>query len=302
MLSTMPELPDIQVYLDALEPRIVGHRVERVIVRSPFLVRTVDPPVSAIEGRRVTRLRRLGKRIVWALEDELFVVLHLMIAGRLAWSAKRGAKPPGKIGLAAFAFPGGTLLLSEAGSKKRASLHVLRGETALAAHDRGGLEVLACGRDEFAGALRRENHTLKRALTDQRLFSGIGNAYADEILLAARLSPLALTSKLDEQEIDRLHAATRETLETWIARLRDETGDGFPAPRRVTAFRPEFVAHGKYGEPCARCGTKIQRIRYAQTETNYCPRCQTGGRILADRSLSRLLKDDWPRTVEELED
>jgi formamidopyrimidine-DNA glycosylase len=296
----MPELPDVTIYLEALRPRIVGQPLERVRLASPFILRSVDPPISAVTGRRVERLHRLGKRIAVDFGDGLYVVLHLMIAGRLRWE-RRGAKPPGKIGLAAFDFPTGTLLLTEASPKKRAALYVVRGADALAAHDPGGLEVLGATVDEFRAVLRRENHTLKRALTDPRLFSGIGNAYSDEILHAARLSPVQLTGKLVDAEIARLHAATQATLREWIERLRAEFGDRFPGAGEITAFRPGFAVHGRYGKPCPVCGAPVQRIRYAENETNYCPNCQTGGRLLADRSLSRLLKDDWPKTLDELE-
>ena len=294
----MPELPDITVYIDALEERVRGRRLERARLKSPFLLRSVDPPIAAAEGRVVERLLRLGKRVVFGLEGDLFLVLHLMIAGRLKWGA-RGAGIPGRLGLAAFDFDSGTLLLTEAGSKKRASLHLVRGEAGLQPFLRGGIEPLEADGATFATALRSENHTLKRALTDPRLFSGIGNAYSDEILHRARLSPMGLTSKLDDAEVARLHAATQETLRSWIARLREERGDGFP--ERVTAFREGMAVHGRFGKPCPDCGTAIQRIVYAENECNYCPRCQTGGRLLADRALSRLLKDDWPRTIEEME-
>lgn len=295
----MPELPDIQIYLDALDARVVGRPLERVRLASPFVLRSVDPPVSEAEGRVVAGLRRLGKRIVFDLGDELFLVLHLMIAGRLRWEP-RGKAVPRRLGLAAFDFPGGTLLLTEAGTKKRAALHVVRGEAALAAHDRGGLEVIAAGLDAFREAVTRENHTLKRALTDPRLVSGIGNAYSDEILHRARLSPLKLTSRLTDEEIARLHGAAGGTLADWIARLRAETGDGFP--RKVTAFRDGMAVHGRYGQPCPDCGTPVQRIVYADNECNYCPGCQTGGTLLADRGLSRLLREDWPKSLEELEE
>jgi formamidopyrimidine-DNA glycosylase len=294
----MPELPDVTVYLEALEGRVLGRRLERVRLASPFLLRSVEPPLSEVEGKRTIQLRRLGKRIVLGLEDELFLVLHLMIAGRLRWR-ERGAALPGRLGLAAFDFEAGTLLLTEAGTKKRASLHVVRGETDLARHDPGGLEVLESDLDAFRNALQAENHTLKRALTDPRLFSGIGNAYSDEILHAARLSPLAMTLRLSDEEIARLHAAVRSTLEAWTERLRRETGTGFP--EKVTAFREGMAVHGRFREPCPACGSPVQRIVYAENETNYCARCQTGGKLLADRALSRLLKDDWPRTIEELE-
>ncbi|HZN03102.1 MAG TPA: DNA-formamidopyrimidine glycosylase family protein [Candidatus Polarisedimenticolia bacterium] len=294
----MPELPDITVYIEALEARVRGRRLEAIRLRSPFLVRSVDPPIAAAEERLVERLVRLGKRIAFALEGDLFLVLHLMIAGRLKWGAK-GMKVPGRLGLAAFDFDSGTLVLTEAGSKKRASLHLVRGEAGLEPLRRGGLEVLDADASAFAAALRRENHTLKRALTDPRLFSGIGNAYSDEILHRARLSPLALTRHLDDEEVERLRAATVATLEDWISRLRAETGSGFP--EKVTAFRPGMAVHGRFGKPCPDCGTAVQRIVSAENECNYCPRCQTGGRLLADRALSRLLKDDWPRTIDELE-
>ncbi len=295
---TMPELPDIVVYLDALAPRIQGQRLERVRLANPFLLRTVEPPRREAEGRRVVGMRRLGKRIVIALEGEVFLVLHLMIAGRLHWK-ECGAKPPGKIGLAAFDFPTGTLTLTEAGSKRRASLHLVRGEADLARHNPGGLEVLDTDLAHFRAALLRENHTLKRALTDPRLFSGIGNAYSDEILHHARLSPLALTLRLADDEIVRLFEATVATLFDWLERLRKDVGAGFP--EKVTAFRADMAVHGRFGQPCPVCGVKVQRIVYAENETNYCPCCQTGGKVLADRSLSRLLKDDWPRSLDELE-
>ena len=295
----MPELPDIVVYIERLRPRIEGQRLEQARVLSPFLLRTVQPPLAEVEGKQVIGLRRLGKRIVIAFEADVFLIFHLMIAGRLHWKPG-GAKPPGKVGLAAFTFTTGTLVLTEAGTKKRASLHVVRGEPALAAHNPGGLEVLDADLSGFRAALRRENHTLKRALTDPRLFSGIGNAYSDEILHWAGLSPLALTQRLDEPEMVRLFEATRQTLLDWTDRLRREVGDGFP--EKVTAFRDGMAVHGRFGQPCPVCGTAVQRIIYAENETNDCPRCQTGGKLLADRSLSRLLKDDWPRSIEELEE
>lgn len=295
----MPELPDIEVYLDCLRPRVIGQQLKRIRLANPFLLRSVDPPVFEIEQREVIGLRRLGKRIVFEFESELFLVLHLMIAGRLQWKSA-GAKPPGKVGLAAFDFSTGTLVLTEAGTKRRASLHVVRGESNLVRLNPGGLEVLEANAQQFRQALRRENHTLKRSLTDPRLFSGIGNAYSDEILHRARMSPLALTSKLTDEEVDRLFRAACETLTDWLARHRRDTADGWP--NKVTAFRPDMAVHGKFGKPCLACGTKVQRIVYAENETNYCPRCQTGGKVLADRSLSRLLKDDWPRTIEELEE
>jgi formamidopyrimidine-DNA glycosylase len=296
----MPELPDIVVYIEALEKRILGQRLEHVRIASPFLLRTAPPPVSSAEGKTVVQLRRLGKRICIGLDGEasLWLVLHLMIAGRLHW-CKRGIKLSPPRGLAAFDFPNGTLLWTEAGSQKRASLHVVAGENGLSALDPGGLEVLGSDLGQFTAVLTSENHTLKRALTDPRLFSGIGNAYSDEILFEARLSPLALTQKLKSEEIARLFAAVRASLDHWTERLRRESADEFP--ERVTAFRPGMAAHGRYKEPCPRCGAKIQRIRYASNETDYCPNCQTGGKLLADRSLSRLLKNDWPRTPEELD-
>lgn len=286
----MPELPDITVYIESLEKRIKGKTLERVRIVSPFLLRSVEPPISALEGRRLLDFRRLGKRIVFCFGDELFLVFHLMIAGRLHWKPA-GAKIPAKVGLAAFDFPDGTLTLTEAGSKKRAALHVVRGEAALAAHDPGGLDVMSCKLSEFRKALREENHTLKRSLTDPHLFSGIGNAYSDEILHRAALSPLALTQKLDDAAIAMLFNATRAVLQEWIERLRAEAGDDFPA--KVTAFRKDMAVHGRFGEPCPVCGAPVQRIIYAENETNYCARCQTKGKRLADRSLSRLLKDDW---------
>jgi formamidopyrimidine-DNA glycosylase len=294
----VPELPDIELYLHALRPRIVGQPIERVRIASPFLLRTVDPPVAEIEGRRLQTVTRLGKRIVWRFDDEIFVVFHLMIAGRFRWRPP-GAALPAKLGLAAFDFPAGSLLLTEAGTKRRASLHLLRGETALSALNPGGLDVLSSSADAFAVAITSENHTLKRALTDPRLLDGIGNAYSDEILHAARLSPLQLTSRLAADEINRLREASVRVLTTWRDALIDQTGDAFP--EKVTAFRPGMAVHGRYGKPCPICGTPIQRIRYAANEANYCPTCQTGGRLLADRALSRLLRDDWPRSLEELE-
>ena len=294
----MPELPDIVVYIEALEKRILGQTLDRVRIASPFLLRTASPPIGSAEGEKVFQLRRLGKRICIGLEDDLWLVLHLMIAGRLHWK-KAGAKLSPPRGLAAFDFSNGTLLWTEAGSRKRASLHVISGEAVLQALDPGGIEVLEADLARFSAALTSANHTLKRALTDPRMFSGIGNAYSDEILFAARLSPLALTQKLKSEEIERLYAATRASLLEWTERLRAESGTGFP--EKVTAFRPEMAVHGRYKEPCRRCGAKVQRIRYAANETNYCPNCQTGGKLLADRALSRLLREDWPRTPEELE-
>ena len=294
----MPELPDVELYLHALSPRIVGEPLERVRIASPFLVRNVDPPVSAIEGRTVRALERIGKRVVWVFDDELFCVIHLMIAGRFRWKAK-GAGVPGRVGLAAFDFASGTLLLTEASPKKRASLQVVRGREALHALDPGGIDPLTCTLQQFAERLRAESHTVKRSLTDPRLFSGIGNAYSDEILHAARVSPLQLTSRLSDDQFEALHGATRETLATWTERLIREAGDSFP--EKVTAFREGMAVHGRYGKPCPRCGAPVQRLSYADNECNYCALCQTGGRLLADRALSRLLKDDWPRTLEELE-
>ena len=295
----MPELPDIVCYLHALEARVVGQRLERLRIASPFLLRTADPPLADLSGRAIRGVRRLGKRIVFAFEDAYFVVLHLMIAGRLHW--KPVAAPiPRRAGLAALDFPNGTLLLTEASTKHRASLHVVRGERALAAHDPGGLDVLGATLEQFRAALARESHTLKRALTDPRVFDGIGNAYSDEILHAARLSPLRLTSQLTLQESERLFRAARETLATWIERLGAQTGDAFP--EQVTAFRNGMAVHGRFKKPCPVCGSPLQRIRYAANEVNYCATCQTGGRLLADRSLSRLLKQDWPRSLEEWEE
>jgi formamidopyrimidine-DNA glycosylase len=294
----MPELPDIVVYIEALEPRILGQTLEHVRVASPFLLRTVMPSLTDAEGEKVRQLRRLGKRICIGLENDLWLVLHLMIAGRLHWK-KRGAKVSPPRGLAAFDFANGALLWTEAGSKKRASLHVVAGEDGLAKLDPGGIEVLTADLASFAKALTSANHTLKRSLTDPRLFSGIGNAYSDEILWEARLSPLALTQKLKSEEIARLFEAVRASLTSWTARLRQESATAFP--EKVTAFREGMAVHGRYKQPCPRCGSKIQRIRYAANETNYCPTCQTGGRLLADRALSRLLREDWPRTPEELE-
>ncbi len=293
----MPELPDITVYIEALESRIVGQTLERLRIAKPFLLRSVDPPISAANGKHVTGIRRMGKRIVLELEDDLFLVIHLMIAGRLRW-LPAGAKVPGKLGLAAFDFPNGTLILTEAGSKRRASLWLVRGEEALEQFERGGLEVLDASVAEFTERLTRENHTLKRSLTDPRLFSGIGNAYSDEILHRAKLSPVKHTRKLSEEEIARLFDATKTVLVEWTDRLRKESAKGFPS--KVTAFREEMAVHGKYGKPCPVCGTPVQRIRYADNETNYCPRCQTDGRLLADRALSRLLKQDWPKSIDEL--
>jgi len=294
----MPELPDIAAYISALEPRIVGQPLERVRLASVFLLRTVQPPIASAEGRIVREVRRIGKRIAIGEEGDLWLVLHLMIAGRLHWRPQN-AKLSGRNSLAAFDFPSGSLVLTEAGSKRRASLHVLSGQEGLDSVDPGGIEIFTSDLNSFRNALMAENRTLKRALTDPRLVSGIGNAYSDEILHAAQLSPVALTHKLGPQEWEKLFAATRETLTIWIDRLRLEAETAFP--EKVTAFRKEMAVHGRYGEPCPRCGEKIQRIRYADNETNYCARCQTGGKLLADRSLSRLLRSDWPRTLDELE-
>jgi formamidopyrimidine-DNA glycosylase len=294
----MPELPDVLVYLERLTERIVGRPLEAVRLASPFVLRSVDPPLSAVTGREVQALRRIGKRIVWQFPDELFIVIHLMIAGRFHWRDEVKAKPRAKITLASFDFPSGTLQLTEASSKKRASLHVVRGEAQLHTFDRGGVEVLGLPIADFRAALTRENHTLKRALTDPRLLSGIGNAYSDEILHRARLSPVKLTDKLTDEEWQNLHTATQGTLKEWIARLQAIPG----FPEKVTAFRDEMAVHGKYRQPCPTCGGPVQRIRYAENETNYCPRCQTGGKLLADRGLSRLLHGDWPKTLEELEE
>jgi formamidopyrimidine-DNA glycosylase len=294
----MPELPDITLYLEALAPRVLGQRLERLRVANPFLVRTVDPPVAAAEGRLVTGLRRLGKRIVVSLDNDVFLVLHLMIAGRLRWR-ERGAGIPGKVGLAAFDFPTGTAILTEAGSRRQASLHIVAGAAAVAALDPGGLEVLDAALPLFAERLTRENHTVKRALTDPHIFSGIGNAYSDEILHAARLSPMKLTDSLSGEEIARLHDATVRTLLAWVERLREEAAGAFP--EKVTAFRPGMAVHGRYGQPCPVCGAPVQRIVYARNEANYCAVCQTGGRLLSDRALARLLRDDWPKTLEDME-
>lgn len=295
----MPELPDITVYIEALEQRVKGSVLQAIRLSSPFLVRSAEPPIREAHGKRVTGFRRMGKRIVFELEDALFLVLHLMISGRLQWKDK-GAKVPGKVGLAAFDFESGTLTLTEASSKKRASLFLVRGVEALTQFERGGLEVFDASEKEFVARLRLENHTLKRTLTDPTLFSGIGNAYSDEILHTARMSPVRLTSRLTDEEGAKLYDATLELLERWTKKLRSEAVKKFP--EKVTAFRPEFAVHGKYGQPCPECGTKVQRIVHAANETNYCPRCQTDGKLLADRSLSKLLKDDWPRTIEELEE
>ncbi|HEX9233145.1 MAG TPA: DNA-formamidopyrimidine glycosylase family protein [Candidatus Acidoferrum sp.] len=298
----MPELPDIRVYIEALEKRILGQRLEHVRIVSPFLLRTAEPPAASAEGKKVVALRRLGKRICIGVEGEIWLVLHLMIAGRLHWferASGKSVKLSGRQNLAAFEFSNGTLVWTEAGTQKRASLHLAGGEEGLRELDPGGVEVLECGLDEFAAVLRSENHTLKRALTDPRWFSGIGNAYSDEILWTAKLSPTTQTQKMSDEQVARLFEATRATLMGWVERLRTETGEKFP--EKVTAFRPEMAVHGKYKQPCPRCGSKIQRIKYASNETNYCATCQTGGKLLADRAFSRLLREDWPRTLEELE-
>jgi formamidopyrimidine-DNA glycosylase len=312
----MPELPDITVYLEALEQRILNQTLERLLVSSPFLLRTATPPISAIEGKKVLALRRLGKRICMGLENELWIVLHLMIAGRLHWKAKAQAQgtmrssSKYKAQLATFQFGNGLLTLTEAGTQRRASLHIVEGDTGLAALDPGGVELFGkadrrgglgsfINLREFTRVLKSENHTLKRSLTDPHLFSGIGNAYSDEILWTARLSPVKLTQRLTDEEVKRLHAAVRDSLTDWVERLRADAGDSFP--EKVTAFRKDMAMHGRYREPCPRCGAKVQRIRYAANETNYCPDCQTGGKLLADRALSRLLREDWPKTASELE-
>lgn len=294
----MPELPDIELYLHALRPRIEGRTLERVRLSSPFLVRSVDPPLDAALGKRVLALSRLGKRLVWSLEGDLYVVIHLMIAGRFRW-LEQGAKVPAKVGLAAFDFDQGTLVLTEAGSQRRASLYLVRGSSGLAAHDPGGIDVLTSTAEAFSSALTRENHTLKRALTDPHLLSGIGNAYSDEILHAARMSPTLLTSRLSAEQVTTLHRTAIAVLEQWRDRLIAEAGERFP--EKVTAFRDGMAVHGRYGLPCPACGTPVQRIQYASNEANYCPVCQTGGKLLADRGLSRLLKDDWPKSLEELD-
>lgn len=294
----MPELPDLTVYLESLESRIANRRLVRVRLLNPFLLRTAVPPIGAAEGRLVTGLRRLGKRIVIALEGDLYLVLHLMVAGRLRW-LEAGAKPPGRIALALFEFDSGALAVTEAGSKRRASLHLVQGEAALRAMDPGGLEVFDLDLEAFSAQLKKENHTLKRALADPHLFAGIGNAYSDEILHRARLSPLAFTKNLSREETESLYVATQATLKDWITRLRTEANDKFP--EKVTAFREGMAVHGRFGKPCPVCGAPVQRIRYAENETNYCARCQTGGKLLADRSLSRLLKKSWPRSIDEME-
>ena len=295
----MPELPDVVIYIERLQARVGRQVLDKVRLASPFVLRSVDPPIREVEGKKVIGFRRLGKRIVMGLEADLFLVFHLMIAGRFHWK-ERSAKLPGKLALAAFDFSVGTLLLTEASSKKRASLHLVRGEQSLQQFNRGGLEVLEVDFEAFRATLKKENHTLKRALTDPTLFSGIGNSYSDELLHRARLSPVKLTSQLNDDEVRRLYGATQETLTVWTDRLRREVGEGFP--EKVTAFRDGMAVHGRYRQPCPVCGSPVQRIVYSENETNYCPRCQTGGRLLADRSLSRLLKSDWPRTLEELEE
>lgn len=295
----MPEYPDLTVYLRALESRVVGQPLQALRLRGPALLRTAEPPLATASGKRVLGLRRLGKRLVFVLEDELFLVLHLMVSGRLHWRP-RLAPVPGRIGLAAFDFPKGTLVLTEASPKKRAQLHLVRSEAGLQALDRGGVEPLTASAEEFAAVVRRENHTLKRTLTDPRLFAAIGNAYSDEILHHARLSPVALSQKLDDAQVERLRSSTREVLEAWTERLGAEAAEAFP--EKVTAFREGMSVHGRYRQPCPVCGAPVQRIVHADNETNYCPPCQTGGKLLADRSLSRLLKQDWPRTLEELEE
>lgn len=299
-LDPVPELPDVVVYLEALQRRVVGETIQGFRVASPSVLRSYDPPYTAVVGKQVVGVERLGKRIVWELEGDLFVVIHLMVAGRLHWKDTPGAAVPKKVGLAAWDLPGGTLILTEQGTKRRAGVWVLAGREAVQAENRGGVEPLEVTVEEFAAALTRENRTLKRALTDPRLFSGIGNAYSDEILWRAGLSPVARTRSLTVEEVERLYRATVETLTEWTDRLRTEVGEEWPT--KVTAFRPDMAVHGKYGEPCPRCGAPVQRIVYADHETNYCARCQTGGRLLADRSLSRILKDDWPHSIDELDE
>jgi formamidopyrimidine-DNA glycosylase len=295
----MPELPDIEVYIECLKPRVLGKPLDKIRIAHPFLLRTAEPPVSRAEGKTVTGMSRAGKRLVFALDGELYLVLHLMVAGRLHWR-EPGVKIPGKYGLAAFDFAAGSLLLTEAGSKRRASLHLVHGRGALAQFDRGGVEVLEVDLERFAAAVLRENHTLKRSLTDPGILSGIGNSFSDEILHRAKLSPIALTKRLTGREIERLYDACREVLSEWTEKIREETGEGFP--EHVTAFREGMAVHGRHGLPCPACGAPVQRIVYAENECNYCPSCQTGGRLLADRALSRLLKGEWPRTLQELED
>lgn len=297
--APLPELPDIVVYIDALKSRILGEVLERVLVASPYLLRTATPPIDQTQSHTVKTIRRIGKRIALGFDNELWLVFHLMVAGRLHWKERR-IVPDGRRVAAAFHFDTGTLTLTEAGTKKRASLHVVAGEAELAKLDPGGIDVLAAGHEEFGTVLTSANHTLKRALTDPRLFSGIGNAYSDEILHGARLSPVMLTQRMKPEEISRLYEATIETLKSWTEKLRAEASGKFP--EKVTAFRPEMAVHGRYRQPCPRCGTKVQRIRYASNETNYCPKCQTGGKLLADRALSRLLREDWPRSLDEMEE
>ncbi|HEX4462531.1 MAG TPA: DNA-formamidopyrimidine glycosylase family protein [Polyangia bacterium] len=296
----MPELPDVTVYVERVGERVIGQTLERVRLASPFLLRSVAPPLSSVDGKRVLGLERLGKRIVFALADDYFLVLHLMVAGRLKWPGQKAVKIPGKVGLAAFDFSSGTLILTEASSKKRASLHVVQGRAGLAEHDRGGLEPLGATKQAFREVIQRENHTIKRTLTDPRLFSGIGNAYSDEILHRAKLSPVVLTSRLGEPEIARLQAATESLLREWTDKLRAESATKFP--EKVTAFRDDFAVHGKYRQPCPVCKKPVQRIRYAENETNYCATCQTGGKLLADRGLSRLLHGDWPKSLDEMDE
>jgi formamidopyrimidine-DNA glycosylase len=296
----MPELPDVTVYVERVGERVLGQTLERVRLASPFLLRSVEPPLTAVDGKHVLTIERLGKRIVFGLTDDYFLVLHLMVAGRLRWPGTKGVKIPGKVGLAAFDFSSGTLILTEASSKKRASLHVVRGRAALAEHDRGGLEPLGATKKAFREVIQRENHTIKRTLTDPRLFSGIGNAYSDEILHRAQLSPVVLTSRLGEPEIARLQQATESILREWTDRLRQESATKFP--EKVTAFRDDFAVHGKYRQPCPVCGKPVQRIRYAENETNYCATCQTNGKLLADRGLSRLLHGDWPKSLDEMDE
>jgi len=293
----MPELPDVTVYVERIEAKLIGREIQRVRIVSPFVLRSVDPPIQEVEGRRVREARRIGKRIAIGLDGDLWIVIHLMIAGRFRW-LKPAAKIPGRLGLAAFDFDNGSLILTEAGTQRRASITLVRGEAALAEIDRGGAEPLEIDRNEFAARLTSENHTLKRSFTDPRLFSGIGNAYSDEIFHRARISPIKLTSRLAPDEIDRLYDATRTVLTEWTERLRQEAGEEFPA--KVTAFHEGMAVHGRYGKPCPVCGTPVQRIRYASNETNYCARCQTDGKLLADRAMSRLLKQDWPRSIDEL--
>ena len=295
----MPELPDITIYIEALQARLINQRLEKIRLGNPFLLRTFEPPIRAAEGKKIVGFERIGKRIVFQLEDELFLVFHLMVTGRFHWK-KRGIAVPRKYGHAAFDFPMATLLLTEMGTKKRASLHLVHGRENLREHDPGGLEIFEAGLTSFEAALTRENHTLKRTLTDPHVLSGIGNAYSDEILHRAKLSPIKQTKQLSDDEIARLFQATRECMQEWIERLRQDTGNEFP--ERVTAFRDDMAVHGKYRKPCPICGAAVQRIVYAENETNYCAKCQTGGKLLADRSLSRLLKDDWPRTLEEMEE